>query len=265
MEWWQIFGILFLFFSGMYVFTAITKEMNKNQQKEKLALMVKPHGNAEWQHPEEVARSGGGSSSGSITSANGQSMQRIVDSEDASESIVTRLPKALNHRFNLRQTKKNLEVQVEIGKLQVEHITNANEYADQFFDLQSKSRAHRVKDLDLDRQIMEKENELKDVEEIDYLRDLNKKNNRLDLDISIAEKEARLSGIKNPPQAPVQPSREEIRAKNLKDTEAQIEKLEVERKQLKNNSQMPEDARQARLNQIGNKLFELYEKRLDLL
>jgi hypothetical protein len=255
MEWWQIFGIVFLVFFGLYFFTVIAQAENKKKETEKLSVMADPYENGQWIHPDEIkdGRSGG------------RGLQRQQETSDADESVITRLPKVVNERLNQKLTKSTLKDKVEIGKLQVEHITNANKYADQYFDLENKSKTNKAKGLELDKRIRENESSLKDVQTMDTLRELENKNKTLDLHISIAEKEERLNGIKNQPR-PVQPlSREEKRAKERSETEAQIGKLEDAMRDLKANELLSDDARQVQLNQIQNKLFDLYQKRIELL
>ena len=255
MEWWQIFGILFLFFVGLYFYSAFAKEADRNGQKEKLLLMADPYEDGQWRHPGELAQNGG--KNNNLRDAN--------ESEDPNESFITRLPKAVNNAVNRKLDKFSLKDKVEIGKLQVEHITNANHYADQFFDLQNKSKTNKAKGLELDKKILENENALKDVQTIDSHRDLQNKDRKLDLDISIAEKEARLNSIKNPPAPDRQPTKAERAAQNLSEIEERIEKLTKEIEKVERFSVLSDEDKQRKLNQLKNKLFDLEEQRTDLL
>lgn len=257
MEWWQIFGLFFLFFVGLFFYSAIAKEADKNKRREeKLLTMGDPYEEGDWQHPDELLQTEGDKSV----------QRRSRNSEDdENESFVTKLPKAVNQIINQKLTKAGLKDKVEIGKLQVEYITSANEYGDKFFDLENKSKTNRINNLKLDKQILESENDLKDVAEMDSLRELKKQDNRLDIDISIAEKQARLNSIKNPPQPEKELSPKEKKAEERAEVEEQIRELEEAMKKLKEDNSTTSDGTRAQLNQIENKLFELYQRRIDLL
>lgn len=255
MEWWQIFGLFTVAFGGLFVYTAIAKEADKKKREEaKLLTMGDPYQDGDWTHPDDLLAQ---------TGKNRNLQQRSVNEDD--ESFVTKLPKAVNQIINQKLTKAGLRDKVEIGKLQVEHISNANDYADHYFDLQNKSKANQAKGLKLDKKILKRENDLKDVEAMEELRELKKKDNKLDLDISIAEKEARLKAVQNPPQPQREPSQKEKRAENRREVEERIIELEEALKKLKDNDSTVSDAGQAQINQIENKLFELYQRRIDLL
>lgn len=256
MEWWHIFGIVFLVFFGLYFFTVIAQAENKKKETEKLQVMADPYENGQWIHPDEIKE---GSSGGRGL------QQRSQEASDEDESVITRLPRVVNQRLNQKLTKSTLKDKVEIGKLQVEHITNANKYADQYFDLENKSKTNKAKGLELDKRILENQSALEDVETINALRNLENKDKTLDLHISIAEKEERLNNIKNPQRPPQPLTREEKRAQERSETETQIGKLEEAMRQLKANDLLTDDARQTQLNQIQNKLFDLYQKRIELL
>lgn len=256
MEWWQIFGIIFLWMAAMYVYASVQREGEKERQREELTVMTDPYEDGQWQHPGEMAAKGGNSSGG---------LRQRAGEDEEDESFVTRLPKVINERLNQKLTKSTLRDKVEIGKLQVEHITNANNYADQYFDLANKSKINKAKGLELDKKILENENALKDVQTIDSHRDLQNKDKKLDLDISIAEKEARFAAIKNPPQPPKEMSKKELREQERTENDEQIAKLEDALRQLKANDLLSEESRQTQNNQIQNKLFELYQRRIDLL
>lgn len=257
MEWWQIFGVLFLIFVALYFYSAMAKETDRKQRQEKLSLMAatEPYEDGQWRHPGELVEGG---KERNLRNTGG-------DEEDPTESFVTRLPKAVNSTINRKLDKLGLKDKVEIGELQVKHITNANHYADQFFDLQNKSKTNKAKDLETEKKILENEYALKDVETIDSLRQLQNEDKKLDFDISIAEKKARLSGINNQPEPEKQLTPKEQRAQELAEVEEKIRQLEDQMKKLKDNDQIPADAKQIQLNQIQNKLFELYEQRVDLL
>lgn len=253
MEWWQIFGVFFLIFLGLFVYSSIARDIERKQKKEKLLLMADPYKDGDWKHPSALARDG-----------KTRSVQQFDDTDDENESFITRLPKVINRGLNQKLDKLTLKDKVEIGELQVEHITNANEYADQFYDLETKSKTNQVKTLKLDKDILEAENDLKDAEDDSSLRNLRKKDARLDYDISIAEKEARLNEIKNPKPPPKPVSREEAKARELAEVERKIAYFEDMQYKLNNDDKMSEEAKQIQLNQIRNKLFELYGQRLDL-
>ncbi len=255
MEWWQIFGILFLFCVGMYFYSAFAKEADK-KQKEKLQLMANPYEDGQWQHPEELVQN----------DRKNNNLRNVDESEDPNESFITRLPKAVNSAVNRKLDKFSLKDKVEIGELQVKHITNANHYADQFFDLQNKSKTNKAKGLELDKKILENENALKDIQTIDDQRDLQNKDKKLDLDISIAEKEARLNSIKNPPPPPPRkPTKAEERAQSRKEIEERIESVTKQIEKIEKFSVLSDEGKQRQLNQLRNKLFDLQEQQNDFL
>lgn len=256
MEWWQLFGILFLFFVGLYIYSAIAKESDKNRRREELLLMA-AHEDGQWQHPDDLVQAG-----------KKQRLQPPDESEDDGESFVTRVPKTINKIINQKLTKATLKDKTEIGDYQVKHINNANDYADGFFRLQTKSKTNHAKGLELDKQIVENENALKDVQAIDSLRTLKNEDKKLDFDISIAKKKALLNNIKTPPEPPTQPSStnpKEQRAQDWADLEGQISELEDTIKKISDNNLLSADDKQTQLNQAKNKLFKLYQKRMDLL
>ncbi|MDQ3130513.1 MAG: hypothetical protein M3Q99_07110 [Acidobacteriota bacterium] len=216
--------------------------------------MADPYEDGQWRHPGELVPGG-----------RERNLRNAGEGEDASESFITRLPKAVNSAVNRKLDKIGLKDKVEIGKLQVEHITNANHYADQYFDLENKSKTNKAKGLELDKKILENENALKDVQTIDSHRDLQNKDKKLDLDISIAEKEARLNVIRNPPAPQHKPDKREQRAAALKEIEESIGRVTRQIEKIEKYSVLSEDDKQRQLNQLRNKLFDLEERQNDLL
>lgn len=121
--------------------------------------------------------------------------------DDQDENFLASVPRQINRRINKRQIKKTLQEDVEIGKLQVQHIENANKFYDGAFALQSKEKTHELGSLELEHKIQIKRSDISDQAQQQELKKLRNEAERLDLQIDIAEKQARLNQLNNPAAA----------------------------------------------------------------
>ena len=253
MEWWQIFGLLFVFCVVMYFYDALAKDRKRRAEEKEAYRMTQPENSGDWEHP------------GALQETPKAEPLMKIRSEEESESIITRLPRAINHRINLRQDQKTLKEQVKIGELQVQHITNANKFADQKFELENKTKENTIKTLDQDRQILEKQSNLADHADMEDLRTLKKESNRLDYEIDIAEKRSRKAAFENPTSTARSQTREEIRAEKEKKIESSMADIRERIARTKNDDSLDESERTMLVNQLKNKLFEAQQELIDLL
>lgn len=225
MEWWQIFSLLFLLATAMFYLASYAQKhrLERRETFKKGAIIVMPPSrDFERNSANET------NNSGQLTAMPKDYLLTFganAAEDDADEHFLVTVPRQINRRINKRQIKKTLKEDVEIGRLQVEHIKNANEFYDGAFALQNKEKTHELKTLEIEHQIQTKRSDIGDLAQQQELKKLRNEAERLDLQIDIAEKQARLNQLTNPASANKPPS-----ALTLKE---QIEREELNLAKLK--------------------------------
>jgi hypothetical protein len=223
MEWWQIFLGLFVFATAMFYLASFRDKHPRSKPLKKGAItVINRNQNFGREFESET------NSSGQLNVMPKDYLQTFGSAaaeDDQDENFLASVPRQINRRINKRQIKKTLREDVEIGKLQVEHIENANKFYDGAFALQSKEKTHELSSLELEHKIQAKKSDIGDLSQQQELKKLRNEAERLDLQIDIAEKQARLKQLNNP-----QPASKPTPALTLKE---QIEREELNLSKLK--------------------------------
>lgn len=199
MEWWQIFLGLFVFATAMFYLASFREKHPGSKLLKKGAVTVINRNQNFVQNSENETNA-----SGQLNVMPKDYLQTFGSSaaeDDQDENFLASVPRQINRRINKRQIKKTLQEDVEIGKLQVEHIENANKFYDGAFALQSKEKTHELSNLELEHKIQIKRSDISDQAQQQELKKLRNEAERLDLQIDIAEKQARLNQLNNPASA----------------------------------------------------------------
>ena len=195
MEWWQIFSGLFVLATAMFYLASFREKYHGSKPLKKGAVTVIAR-NQNYENETNAS-----AQLNVMPKDYLQTFGSAAAEDDPDENFLSSVPRQINRRINKRQIKKTLQEDVEIGKLQVQHIKNANEFYNGAFELQNKEKTHELSSLELEHKIQTKRSDIGDLAQQQELKKLRNEAERLDLQIDIAEKQARLNQLNNPAPA----------------------------------------------------------------
>ncbi len=180
-------------------------------------------------------------------------------------SLLVHYVESVRQRFIERQDVKTAAVRIAFLEKQVSLLRLANEYTDLKNELSLKAKkfnneAARVdlenqsirlgfKDENTERRIQELENEARLIEQ----------------ELKLTKLKKELDALSNPPQPERKLSNQEIREEKRQNIKSRIQKLNEMIVETRNDSTIGESERQATLNQLERKKFDLNEELLDLI
>ena len=245
MEWWQIFGIVFIFLTAMFVYSSFAEAAERKKQGSSALVPATNNMLDKWNESE---------------------ISHQLNRLQETPSLLVHYVESVRRRFIEKQDVKTAAVRIDFLEKQVKFLELANQYQGLRDELALRKRGFDNELLKIDLENQTIRFGFKDEAAERKIRDLENQQRVIERQLELAQLKKQLDEINNPPQAPPPPiSRKEARARELADIEDRIAKLEEEKKRLDANNLISADAKQMQMNQITNKLFELYQKRLDLI
>jgi hypothetical protein len=244
MEWWQIFGIIFLICGAVWVYSSFA-EAARNRKPGTLTVPLTRDNMLQRWDEKEIALE--------------------LNKLQTRPSLLVHYVESVRQRFIERQDVKTAAVRIAFLEKQVSLLRLANEYTDLKNELSLKAKkfnneAARVdlenqsirlgfKDENTERRIQELENEARLIEQ----------------ELKLTKLKKELDALSNPPQPERKLSNQEIREEKRQNIKSRIQKLNEMIVETRNDSTIGESERQATLNQLERKKFDLNEELLDLI
>jgi Skp family chaperone for outer membrane proteins len=245
MEWWQIFGVIFLVLGTMYVISSFAEAAENKKQETLLALApARNHMLQKWDE-KEIAME--------------------LNHLQTKPRLLVHYVESVKQRFIEKQDVKTAAVRIAFIEKQVSMLRLANEYLDLQNELSLKRKRFVNEGLRIDKENQTIRLGFDDEKAEREIKTLENERRRIETQLELAKLKRDLEAINNPPQPTREPTKAERDAQKLKEIDQKISNVIARIAEIETSSVLSEDDKQRQLNQLRNKLFDLEEERNDLL
>ena len=205
MEWWQIFGIIFIGCAGFWIYSSLAAAAENKKQG---ALAVSSATNQMLQKWDERELS--------------LDLRRLENTP----SLLVHYVESVRNRFIERQDVKTAAVRMAFLEKQVGLLRLANEYTDLRNELALKGQKFNNDVLKLNRKNQAARLEFKDEAAELELQSLENERRKIEKQLELARLKRELDALNNPPPPPAPPpTKAEERAQRLREIEKRIENV----------------------------------------
>jgi Ca2+/Na+ antiporter len=245
MEWWQIFGIIFLVCAAMYVYSSFA-EREANKKPGTLAVSSATNHMLQKWNEKEIALE--------------------LNSLQTKPRLLVHYVESVKQRFIEKQDVKTAVVRIAFLEKQVSLLRLANEYTDLQNELALKAKKFNNEALRIDLENQSIRLGFKDEDTERRIQALENEARLIEKELKLAKLKRELDALNNPPPPPPrEPTKAEVRAQSRKEIEERIESVTKQIEKIEKFSVLSDEEKQRQLNQLRNKLFDLQEQQNDFL
>jgi Ca2+/Na+ antiporter len=244
MEWWQIFGVVFVICTVMFVYSSFAEAA---QRKKQMSLEISSTKNNMLQNWNE------------------NEISRELIKLQGKPSMLVHYVESIRQRFVERQDVKTSAVRIAFLEKQVNLLRLGNEYEALKNELALRRRGFENEVLKINLENQNLRMGFADEAAEREIRELENERRRIEQELEVAKLRKELDAINNPPVPTQALSKAEKDAQTMKELEEKIARVTEKIEKIEKYSVLSEDERQRQVNQLRNRLFDLEERQNDLL
>ncbi len=244
MEWWQIFGVVFVVCTVMFVYSSFAEAA---QRKKQMSLEISSTTNHMLQNWNE------------------REISRELLKLQGKPSMLVHYVESVRQRFIERQDLKTAAVRIAFLEKQVNLLRLGNEYEALKNELALRRRGFDNEVLKIDLENQNIRLGFADEAAERKIKELENERRRIEQELEVAKLRKELDAINNPPVPTPSLSKAEKDAQTMKELEEKIARVTEKIEKIEKYSVLSEDDKQRQVNQLRNRLFDLEERQNDLL